>query len=54
MNRIGDRIRTKRTDRKLTQAELAKASGVGQSSISEYESGKSKPDAESLGRGNGP
>lgn len=44
MNRIGER----RRQLGIKQTELAKAINVGQSSVSEYETGKTEPDFETL------
>jgi len=47
---IGKRIRKARLEAGLTQAELAKKAGVGQGTLSLYESGKVRPTAEALGK----
>jgi transcriptional regulator with XRE-family HTH domain len=41
--KIGERIKELRTERKLNQAELAKAIGYGQSIITEWELGRKRP-----------
>lgn len=45
---IGLRIKTMRLSRKMTQADLALAIGQSQSSITMYESGRRRPDFETL------
>jgi len=45
---IGDRIREKRKKLKLTQAQVGEFFGISSVSVSEWESGKSKPDQEKL------
>ena len=45
---IGVRIRTMRLSRNMTQADLAKAIGQSQASITMYENGKREPDFETL------
>lgn len=45
---IGQRIRTMRLSRGMTQADLAKAINQSQSSITMYETGKREPDFETL------
>ena len=47
-NVIGQRIRTMRLSRGMTQADLAKAIGQSQSSITMYETGRREPDFETL------
>ena len=47
-NVIGQRIRTMRLSRGITQADLAKAIGQSQSSITMYETGRREPDFETL------
>lgn len=47
-NLIGERIRTLRLNRKMTQADLATAIGQSQSSITMYETGRREPDFETL------
>ena len=47
-NIIGQRIRTMRLSRGMTQADLAKAIGQSQSSITMYETGRREPDFETL------
>jgi SOS-response transcriptional repressor LexA len=42
MNTIGDRIKTERKAKQLTQEELGKLVGVGKSSVSQWESGLTK------------
>lgn len=46
--KIGQYLRTKRTERKLTQAELAKEFGVTYQAVSRWENGDSIPDIETL------
>ncbi len=41
-----NRIRDLREDRDLKQSELAEAVGIGQRSLSNYETGKTNPDSE--------
>lgn len=43
-----NRIRDLREDRDLKQDELARAVGIDQRTISNYETGKTKPDSEAL------
>ena len=43
-----NRIRDLREDRDMRQSDLAKATGIDQRTISNYETGKTSPDAESL------
>ncbi|MHB8896905.1 MAG: helix-turn-helix domain-containing protein [Candidatus Geothermincolia bacterium] len=45
---IGDQLRKVREYRGLSQAELARKSGVGQSTISQWESGEHKPHSPQL------
>lgn len=45
---IGVRIRTMRLSRGMTQADLAKAIGQSQASITMYENGRREPDFETL------
>ena len=47
-NVIGQRIKTMRLSRGMTQADLAKAIGQSQASITMYETGKREPDFETL------
>ena len=47
-NLIGQRIRTMRLSRGMTQADLAKAINQSQSSITMYETGRREPDFETL------
>ena len=47
-NVIGQRIRTMRLSRGMTQADLAKAIDQSQSSITMYETGRREPDFETL------
>ena len=47
-NFIGQRIKTMRLSRGMTQADLAKAIGQSQSSITMYETGRREPDFETL------
>ena len=47
-NVIGQRIRTMRLSRGMTQADLAKAINQSQSSITMYETGRREPDFETL------
>ena len=46
--KIGQYLRTKRTERKLTQADLAKEFGVTYQAVSRWENGDSIPDIETL------
>ena len=43
-----NRIKDLREDRDLRQIDLAKATGIDQRTISNYETGKSRPDSEAL------
>ena len=43
-----NRIKDLREDRDLKQSELARSTGIDQRTISNYETGKTKPDSESL------
>ena len=43
-----NRIRDLREDRDMRQSDLAEATGIDQRTISNYETGKTAPDAESL------
>lgn len=43
-----NRIRDLREDRDMRQSDLAKATGIDQRTISNYETGKTSPDAEAL------
>lgn len=45
---INDKLKELRAQRKLTQEELAKATGLKRSAIGMYESGRRKPDYETL------
>jgi transcriptional regulator with XRE-family HTH domain len=45
---LGPALRLIREERRLTQAELARAAAIGKSQLSKYESGKEKPKLESL------
>lgn len=45
---IGDRIRAKRKERGITQVELAKATGISQSSISDIEKLTNNPSSTTL------
>lgn len=47
-NIIGQRIRTMRLSRGMTQADLAKAINQSQSSITMYETGRREPDFETI------
>ena len=47
-NFIGQRIKTMRLSRGMTQADLAKSIGQSQASITMYETGKREPDFETL------
>lgn len=47
-NIIGQRIRTMRLSRGMTQADLARAINQSQSSITMYETGRREPDFETL------
>lgn len=47
-NNIGQRIRTMRLSREMTQADLAMAIDQSQSSITMYETGRREPDFETL------
>lgn len=42
------RLRELREDRDLRQSDIAKATGIDQKTISNYETGKTKPDSEAL------
>ena len=43
-----NRIKDLREDRDLKQSDLAKATGIDQRTISNYETGKTKPDSDAL------
>lgn len=43
-NRVGDLVRELRTKKRVSQNDLAQSVGLGQSVISSYESGRTKPD----------
>jgi transcriptional regulator with XRE-family HTH domain len=45
---LGPALRLIREERRLTQAELARAAAIGKSQLSKYESGKEKPKLDSL------
>lgn len=45
---LGSRLRDLRLSKDMTQAELGKILGVGKTTISQYETGTRKPDAETL------
>lgn len=47
-NSIGQQIRERRKDLKISQAKLAQLSGIGLNSLSRLESGKGNPTLESL------
>ncbi|MBM7855879.1 transcriptional regulator with XRE-family HTH domain [Desulfohalotomaculum tongense] len=47
-NEFGSRLRQLREKRKLTQSDLAKLCGLGESTISFYESGKREPSYKTL------
>lgn len=47
---FGKRLKHLRSEKGLTQAELAKALSIGESTVSFYESGKRQPDYETLTR----
>jgi transcriptional regulator with XRE-family HTH domain len=48
MNNLGDRIKELRTEKKVSQTVLGKHIGVGKTTISNYETGYSMPDNETL------
>lgn len=48
METLGDRVLKARKDKRLTQVELAKASGVSRVSVSQWEQGINQPRGESL------
>lgn len=49
MNNItANRIRSLREDRDMRQADVAAKTGIDQRSISNYETGKTKPDSEAI------
>lgn len=48
MDTIGERIRLLRTNRKLSQTDLARILGVSRSAISSYENCTRKPDQDTL------
>lgn len=48
MNRFGGRLKKLRTDKKLSQRELAERFNISQSAIAYYESGKKEPNHEML------
>jgi transcriptional regulator with XRE-family HTH domain len=48
MDVLARRIRERRENKNISQSDLGKAVGVGNSTISNYESGYSSPDAETL------
>lgn len=50
MSFIGDNIKSVRENRRMTQDELAENSGVHRVTLAKYESGKSIPGADVLGR----
>lgn len=45
---LGNRLRDLRLSSNMTQAELGRVIGVGKTTISQYETGTRKPDAETL------
>ena len=45
---MGNRIKDLREDMDLRQADLAKATGIDQRTISNYETGKTNPDSDAL------
>lgn len=45
---IGDRIKNRRIEIGMTQAELGKAAGVGKSTVSEWENSKRKPSIDTI------
>ena len=47
-NTVSARMKALRTSRKMTQWDLAKATGLSQSSITAYERGTRKPDLDAL------
>lgn len=47
-NTVSARMKALRTNRKMTQWDLAKATGLSQSSITAYERGTRKPDLDAL------
>ena len=48
MSTLGKRIREQRALKEISQSELGKVIGVGKTTISNYETGYSSPDPESL------
>lgn len=48
MSQTGDLIKSMRTNRRLTQKDLAQASGLSLSAIQSYESGKREPKRQSM------
>lgn len=47
---MGNRIRDLREDRDLRQVDVARATGIDQKTLSNYETGKTRPDSEALVR----
>ena len=45
---FGERLKELRTERKISQMELAKATGISQSAIANWELGKTEPVASAL------
>ncbi len=45
---FGERLKELRTERKISQMELAKATGISQSAIAKWELGKTEPTASAL------
>lgn len=50
MNVLGDRIKESRTLKNISQTDLGKHVGVGKTTISNYETGYSSPDPDTLSR----
>lgn len=48
MNKIKNRIRDLREDLDLRQIDVAKKTGIDQKTLSNYETGKTNPDSESI------
>ena len=45
---FGERLKELRTERKISQMELAKATGITQSAIAKWELGRTEPSASAL------